>query len=135
MKEYPRTREGQIEKYARHCVHFNGVQNKTCKAGIEYASARSAEGFVCFGEVTGCGHYEAAGMDATRKRFAEMDEYSEKIESCFRAIKEKHGSKRGLQDSMPCPVCKTGTLRYSIAGINGHVHGHCSTENCVSWMQ
>ena len=36
---------------------------------------------------------------------------------------------------MPCPVCKTGTLRYSRAGYNGHVHAHCSTSNCVDWME
>lgn len=36
---------------------------------------------------------------------------------------------------MACPVCKTGKLRYSRAGYNGHVHGACSTENCVRWME
>lgn len=35
----------------------------------------------------------------------------------------------------PCPVCKTGTLAYSIAAFNGHVHAHCSTDKCVSWME
>jgi hypothetical protein len=39
------------------------------------------------------------------------------------------------QGSMPCPVCKTGTLRYSRAAYNGHVHGRCSTDGCVAWME
>jgi hypothetical protein len=37
--------------------------------------------------------------------------------------------------SMSCPVCKTGTLRYSRAAYNGHVHAGCSTEGCVRWME
>lgn len=37
--------------------------------------------------------------------------------------------------AMPCPVCKSGTLRYSRAACNGHIHARCSTEGCVSWME
>ena len=36
---------------------------------------------------------------------------------------------------MACPVCKTGKLRYSRAGYNGHVHAACSTDTCVRWME
>ena len=36
---------------------------------------------------------------------------------------------------MECPVCKTGKLRYSRAGYNGHVHARCSTDGCVAWME
>ena len=36
---------------------------------------------------------------------------------------------------MECPVCKTGTLKYSRAGYNGHVHARCSTDGCVAWME
>lgn len=36
---------------------------------------------------------------------------------------------------MKCPVCKTGKLRYSRSGYNGHVHAVCSTETCVRWME
>lgn len=34
-----------------------------------------------------------------------------------------------------CPVCKSGTLHYTVAGYNGHMWGRCSTKDCVSWMQ
>jgi len=36
---------------------------------------------------------------------------------------------------MPCPVCKTGTLRYSRSSYNGHVHAACTNESCVRWME
>lgn len=34
-----------------------------------------------------------------------------------------------------CPICTTGSLRYSRAGYNGHVHARCSTDGCVAWME
>lgn len=34
-----------------------------------------------------------------------------------------------------CPICKTGKLRFSVARSNGHVHAHCSTRLCMSWME
>lgn len=37
--------------------------------------------------------------------------------------------------TIPCPVCKTGTLRYSRATCNGHIHAGCSTDGCVRWME
>jgi hypothetical protein len=37
--------------------------------------------------------------------------------------------------SFACPICKTGTLRYTVSGYNGHVHAMCSTADCVSWME
>lgn len=33
-----------------------------------------------------------------------------------------------------CPACK-GRLHLSQSSYNGHVHGRCETESCVSWME
>lgn len=51
------------------------------------------------------------------------------------AIIEATDGKRGVAGAIPCPVCKTGQLSYTIASLNGHVWGRCSTENCVAWME
>lgn len=45
---------------------------------------------------------------------------------------ENHFSGHG---EMPCPVCKTGTLRYSRSYYNGHVHAACTVKECVGWME
>jgi DNA-binding XRE family transcriptional regulator len=45
-----------------------------------------------------------------------------------------YGKGHAGQGSIECPVCK-GTLRYSVAGINGHLWGVCSNKDCVRWMQ
>ena len=34
-----------------------------------------------------------------------------------------------------CPICMTGKLLFSVAPSNGHVHAHCTTRLCVSWME
>lgn len=33
-----------------------------------------------------------------------------------------------------CPTCK-GELCYLISRSNGHIHGQCKTEDCLSWME
>ena len=40
----------------------------------------------------------------------------------------------GVRDGMPCPICGTGALGYSIAP-NGHIWARCSTQNCVRWLE
>lgn len=55
-----------------------------------------------------------------------------------KAITDKHGKRKpkaAITDKMLCPVCSIGELRYAISSHNGHIHGHCNTENCVSWME
>ena len=41
---------------------------------------------------------------------------------------------KGKQEIIECPVCN-GKLHLSQSSYNGHVHGHCETEGCVSWME
>lgn len=37
--------------------------------------------------------------------------------------------------AIDCPVCGEGKLYFSVARSNGHVHAHCTTRLCVSWME
>lgn len=54
-----------------------------------------------------------------------------------KADAEARGLRKGTGGTgeMPCPCCKDGLLRYSVASYNGHMHAKCSTEDCVSWME
>lgn len=38
------------------------------------------------------------------------------------------------QEVIECPTCK-GRLHLSQAAYNGHVHGKCETDGCLSWME
>lgn len=53
-----------------------------------------------------------------------------------KAIKDAGKWKQSVRGVLACPVCGTGTLHYSYAGAyNGHIHGKCTTEDCVCWME
>jgi ribosomal protein S27E len=48
-----------------------------------------------------------------------------------------HGLGRGHggTGSVKCPSCENGTIRYSVAGVNGHMHACRTTKGCVAWME
>lgn len=56
------------------------------------------------------------------------------------AAAKKHAKAAGLgrgnggRGEVVCPVCG-GRLRYSVAAVNGHMWGTCSTEGCARWME
>lgn len=47
------------------------------------------------------------------------------------------GFKRGNggKSSLKCPICKTGTINYSVAGVNGHIWARCTSQDCVSFIE
>jgi len=62
---------------------------------------------------------------------------------CRGAIVEKHKAcmddercpSESIRDTIECPICKEGTIHYSIASVNGHIHAKCTTGDCISWME
>lgn len=133
------------------CKHFNGIQNDCCEADVPYKSV-GKEG-------------DAAGATGLKRSLPCMDKYNfhgatcdkreyPTDEECAAAVKElserfdrvsaarnaivKHAGpyKKGVSMSgeTECPSCK-GRLRYSRAGINGHIHAACETSGCVAWME
>ncbi len=57
----------------------------------------------------------------------------------FAAVREdakahRLGKGKGGRGMITCPICKS-ILNYSVAGLNGHIWGACSTRGCVQWMQ
>jgi len=48
-----------------------------------------------------------------------------------KGLKKGHGG----TGELPCPTCETGTIKYSVASVNGHIFGCCTTPGCVRWME
>lgn len=42
---------------------------------------------------------------------------------------------RGKAAVIDCPTGCGGKLHLSQSSYNGHVHGKCTTDGCVSWME
>lgn len=127
------------------CKHYNGMGNHpACKAGVNYrelAAGTSMLELPCIGKwkvkigakvCDKCVYPTAAEIAAEeaedRKRFEEVNRARE-------AIVERTKGAIAVRGQMPCPICTTGLLSYSVAGSNGHIHAACSTPECVRWME
>jgi hypothetical protein len=146
-------REQFIKSAQSSCRHFNGIQNDACTAGINYEKQRViGEGDVskmampCLpqhanGRVTWpCDKFEIMSQsDAEKKadaKIARMNSFAIVLKAAKEDAKQK-GLRKGSggYGELKCPICNGGTLRYSVAAYNGHMHVRCSTENCASWME
>lgn len=126
------------QRYAK-CRHFTGIQNKTCKVGISYESVRDESarpyGFPCLlsgGKCERCSPLTDEEQDARDCKIASM---FANIALAREAIITHANGQRGIAGVLPCPVCNAGTLHYSIAKLNGHIHAKCETKDCVGWME
>lgn len=138
-------REQLIRSEMESCRHFNGIQHEACRAGVRYRRGGQQAmpcipKFINGRDVWPCELFalptrEEAEADAD-KRMASI-ERTDRAFSAARQDADSRGLKKGHggAGSLPCPACNAGTLRYSVASYNGHMHGRCSTDGCVSWMQ
>lgn len=142
-------RDQFIQSALSSCRHFNGIQNKKCQAGIVYLAWKQGveeRAMPCIPkhingrETWPCGLFEIMSLADAEK------EADERIVTMNRGIKVRHaahedakskglGKGHGGVGEIPCPGCENGTLRYSVASYNGHMHGRCSTPGCASWME
>lgn len=137
-KEYER----RIRQHMNACIHFTGIQNLKCRAEVFYDSVKDDKGtfahIPCLRDDKATITCSLALFPTRNEAIKDIEESDKAFENCILArvaIVKRHKGKTGIVDTMPCPVCKTGILHYSISSYNGHIHGHCETKNCVSWME
>lgn len=130
-----------VEQRMNRCRHFTGIQNDTCKLGVAYADVKRQRpnggfNFPCLADQQ---------LDTCDKRVFETREEADAAEREFAAELEKVQQsrkaiiawavgRRGIQGEIPCPV-DGGTLHFTIASVNGHIHAACSNDGCVRWME
>lgn len=129
-----------INEQMRTCRHFTGIQHEVCKAGLRYDDVRddsrkALDRFPCLGGGSSCDKRDFYTRDEAEAKQAEWTQRFTNVVVARDAIVKAEGKKRGVSGSVPCPICATGSLHYSIASLNGHIHGQCSTDGCVSWME
>lgn len=135
-------KELQIQREMKSCRHFNGVQNDFCLAGISYDAVRPLP---CFPLSSVKEPAKCEKKSCWTREEAEKNEvaHDNAIQKTMKALTAAHtdakakgyGKGKGGRDSLPCPACETGTLHYSVASYNGHMHAQCDTKDCVSWME
>jgi hypothetical protein len=88
-------------------------------------------------------HPGADGTGTWGRMAMTADEKRDQLERFLKCINGAHahakaaGLKRGHGGAgeMPCPSGCGGTLKYSVASVNGHLWGACTTAGCARWME
>lgn len=133
--------ERNEQRRACRCVHFTGIGNNVCKAGVVYDSFERGKSLPCIlkmqhlGEQNVCAKYEKPTAESLAKEDRAWDKMYGDMMKARKAITDLAGKRRGVLGKLPCPVCASGNLSYSISGYNGHIHATCSTRDCVAWME
>lgn len=145
------------------CRHFTGVSSRAdgsrlaynssergqCAAGVYYDDVQKPGSMMpCFhpepnrprAECEKCSWKTPEEIIAeTAAREEAFQKSMARLALCRPAIIEHSGytarNQNGASGTLPCPACKTGTLHYSVAGSNGHVHARCTTPGCANWME
>lgn len=130
------------------CKHYRGMHEKeTCEAGVAFKDlpGRGTEAFFdlcpCFGpNGHKCDKAEYPTAEEMAAEEAEMQLRFANTVIARAAIVGHIGEwKRGspsVAAKIDCPVCgQKETLHFNRAGINGHIHAGCKTENCVRWVE
>ena len=127
------------------CIHYRYNRDPkvtTCEAGVEYDTlpklmaekpcflldGKSRPNAGCCAKLRRPTPEEiTAHVDWQKKRTTSL---LNAIARCF----EHSEGKKNVAGSIFCDACEDGVIRYTVH-YNGHIHGHCSTPNCLSWMQ
>ncbi len=151
-KRIERDRVLQVKAETLICRHFNGVQHDYCRAGVNYRELVGEPKLGCMtripctpglepkcGPLAECEKRETYTQAEAEQLVADQDASMKRHLLVFRAAHDDAKAKglklgHGGQSTMLCPICR-GTFTYSVSGYNGHKHGQCDTEGCVSWME
>lgn len=148
------SRESTIEFDMNYCQHYKPQPGSTKQdyCALKLGASERMQKAHSLGEpsMTPCigGHKAKDVLALCPKWIRRTREMGEKRADAFEAamdrmsivmpvvndwrIKPKPAQDRS--EVIECPKCK-GKLHLSQSAYNGHVHGRCETEGCVSWME
>lgn len=138
-------REGDPGYASGWCIHFRSMgQHDTCEKGVRYDSFegedRKMARMPCFTRPGGprayCEHRRVPTAEEIKLHEEWLVKHMDKLSIVMKAIRLWREKWKGKSHAevIECPLCK-GRLHLSHAGVNNHVHGHCETKGCVSWME
>jgi hypothetical protein len=120
------------EQISRKCIHFNGVMERVCKAGISYADVREEpeEGpykFPCLKQGGKCSSAQFRTDEEVKAKISQIEGDGVKVMLAIISIKD-HVHETNKQSGMiKCQCGGEGDLHYAVAEINGHVWAKCTT--------
>lgn len=115
------------EQIACKCIHFNGVMNDSCKAGINYSDVRVGKPykFPCLQQGGECATAKFPTEEEIKTRIEEIEGSSTKAILAYSDIKSHYDKTKIKAGQIPCRC--GGALNYVVASINGHVCANCKS--------
>ena len=135
-------REGEMIKSSGDdwCKHYNGTVNAACKAGVNYDAIKDVSSipyrWICTDpqSTVPCDLCVRRTPEEIRERKEYLLDRLKHMDAAFAKIRPFRQRGKTTTGVIECPKCK-GRLHYSISGYNGHIHGKCETDGCLSWIQ
>jgi hypothetical protein len=124
---YLRDMKSLNEQILNRCIHFNGIMNKCCKAGVNYDDFRGQDRpfkFPCLKQGGNCSLSQFPTIEDVEKEVAVIDEITERTMSAYGTIKNHFNNTKQRQGKLPCSC--GGELSFSVAELNDHVWARCS---------
>jgi hypothetical protein len=117
------------EQIARKCIHFNGVMEKVCKAGIKYEDVRVEpdEGpykFPCLKQGGECSCAQFRTPEEVKEKISSIESDGVKVLIAIITVKDHFKKTKERSGKVACEC--GGDLHYAIAIINNHVWAKCS---------
>lgn len=146
-------REEHIEFHMNYCQHYGrkeGSADMECKAGMNLKEVQKVptgdkgykwgpciEGHVLENPHEHCPHWIRRTREEAEKRADAIERAIKRMEltqPTISAWRTKPKPAHDRREVIVCPVCK-GKLHLSQSCYNGHVHAHCETKDCISFME
>jgi len=115
------------EQIANKCIHFNGIMNDCCKAGIRYAEVRMNDKpykFPCLKQGGECPKSQFLTHEEAKRKLAETLAWGENVLLVYVKAKDHFEKNKNNPGVMTCEC--GGELKYIVAETNGHMRAKCS---------
>ena len=129
------------DKWCKHRTPLSR-EVKECKVGVDFHQFEIPGGWdmmPCLGQspeaIARCPKYCGHTAEELAEQERDMEERWARMGTIRKAIVAHIDATNEWSGSIPCPACESGTVRYSRAHYNKHIHASCSTPNCASWME
>jgi hypothetical protein len=126
------------------CKHFRGIQHDTCSDNRDWRAITGgdmigvAQRMPCIKRNPDqmiCDFYAEPTEKEIEEDNAWIDKAIQNIKIAMPLIsKIKEEYPDGGIGTKDCPVCGD-KFHFSVAACNGHVHGKCETDDCLSFME
>lgn len=115
------------DQISRKCIHFNGVMNDLCNAGVKYSDVRIDKPykFPCLSQGGECPKASFRTEDEVKQKVAEIEGSGIKVLVAIGSIKDHVAKTNDRSGSIPCQC--GGKLHFTVAAVNGHIWAKCIT--------